>query len=207
MEPKHPAAYPQYILDLLDKEIPKGVTVFDPMGGVGTLAKLSDRTVIINELEPLWANQATDCAEVFCEDARKLPIANDRFDWVVTSPTYGNRLADKDASQKRKGTAEEKPSDKTRRTYRGFLGQELAQGNTGGLQWGDAYRTLHRDIWREVFRITKPGGTFILNIKDHVRGGVLQKVSEWHDTTLQYLGFTKKRQIEIHTSGTKTQTG
>ena len=106
------------------------------------------------------------------------------FDAICTSPTYGNRMADhhnaRDASP--------------RHTYRHVLGRPLTRGNSGALQWGDGiageeYRALHVAVWTECRRVLKPGGIFVLNVKDHIRGGVLQEVTKWHSVALLMLGF------------------
>jgi hypothetical protein len=53
------------------------------------------------------------------------------------------------------------------------LGRPLTPGNSGALQWGEEYRALHVAVWTECRRVLKPGGIFVLNVKDHIRGGVL----------------------------------
>jgi hypothetical protein len=37
--------------------------------------------------------------------------------------------------------------------------------------------------------VLAPGGTFVLNIKDHIRDGVKQEVAAWHLDTLIRLGL------------------
>jgi ubiquinone/menaquinone biosynthesis C-methylase UbiE len=64
------------------------------------------------------------------------------------------------------------------------------------MQWGHGYRVLHERAWTEAYRVLKPGGAVILNIKDHIRGGALIHVSAWHIATLQALGL---RLVEIET--------
>jgi hypothetical protein len=76
-----------------------------------------------------------------------------------------------------------------RYTYRHALQRPLSERNAGQMQWGDAYRTLHREAWAEAFRVLVPGGVMLLNVKNHVRGGVEQYVTEWHAETLRTVGL------------------
>ena len=103
----------------------------------------------------------------------------DHFDAVVTSPTFGNRMADhhdaKDGSY--------------RRTYRHLLGQALHDENSGKLQWGPSYRGFHEEAWWMVGKVLRPGGRLVLNMGDHIRGGERQYVIDWHTQTLQNLGY------------------
>ena len=39
----------------------------------------------------------------------------------------------------------------------------------------------------------KPGGIFILNLKDHIRKVVMQEVANWHAVTLLMLRFVRTR--------------
>ena len=129
-------------------------------------------------------------------DSRQMHYPDAMFDAICTSPTYGNRMADhheaRDASP--------------RHTYRHTLGRPLTPGNSGALQWGDGtageeYHALHVAVWTECRRVLKPGGIFVLNVKDHIRGGVLQKVSNWHAVTLLMLGFVCTRRVHVPCPG------
>ena len=91
--------------------------------------------------------------------------------------------------------------DHRRITYRHRLGRPPTKGSAAGLQWGPAYRRLHIEAWQEALRVIRPGGLFVLNIKDHVRGGNLQRVPEWHVQTLQALGARLYSAQPIETPG------
>lgn len=171
----HPARYNKAILDLFESWIPRGACVLDPFAGTGRIHDLARETVGV-ELEPEWAALRDG---TICADARHLPFPDATFDVVATSPTFGNRLADhheaKDAS--------------LRRSYAHDLGRRLTPGNSGEMHWGDEYRELHAEVWAEVRRVLKPDGLFLVELKNHIRGGVEQQVREWHDRTIRELGF------------------
>jgi hypothetical protein len=67
------------------------------------------------------------------------------------------------------------------------------------MQWGDAYREFHVKAWTEATRVLAPGGTFVLNIKNHIRAGKEQPVTEWHIETLLSLGYQLIEHEKINT--------
>ena len=176
---KHPATFSTAILEVIDELLDDARLVLDPFAGVGGVHALSvpsTRNTYGVEIEKEWAD--TDYRTVH-GSALDLPWGNDVFDAVATSPTYGNRMAD--TYDGRDGS--------TRSTYRIALGRPLDDENSGGLQWGLAYRVFHLKAWVEAVRVLKPGGRFVLNCKDHIRGGVQQGVTDWHVSVLEILGL------------------
>jgi tRNA G10 N-methylase Trm11 len=128
------------------------------------------------ELEPEWAELSDFTKQ---GDALKTGFRKGTFDAVATSPTYGNRLADSyDASDPDR-----------RHSYHFDLGREPSEGSSAVMQWGDEYRDFHAKAWREVARVLKSNGRFVLNIKDHIRDGLWQDVAAWHVNTIMALGF------------------
>lgn len=180
----HPASFPAEVLSALDMVTPRGtpghrVKVLDPMAGIGrihTLA-LGYRETIGVELEPEWAKAHE---RNIVGDARDLPFRDGFFDAVATSPPYANRLADNPTRYLK---------DTTRRTYAGYLGRDLTGGNAGALQWGQPYRDLMADAYREATRVLRPGGRFVLNVKDHARNGEVQGVTGWFVHLMLSLGY------------------
>lgn len=178
----HPARYSKQLIPLFSRLLgsyANGKRVLDPFAGVGGIHALRDDGYDTTgvELEPEWANLHEHTS---VGDATDLPFGDEEFDAVVTSPAYGNRLADSYNSS----------DPHLRRSYRFDLGRELTDGNAGAMQWGDTYRDLHLAAWAEAKRVLRPGGVLLLNIKDHYRNYERQPVAGWHVTALCRLGFT-----------------
>lgn len=195
---RHPAKYSDALIPLFASILRQwSVTdVLDPMAGVGKIGLLREHgytgRIAANEIEPEWAHQAPDWVEVHVGDARAMNWAADgEFNAIVTSPTYGNRMADhhnaRDASR--------------RYTYRHSIGRPLHPANTGQMHWGDEYRYMHQLIWRECIRVLHPGGIFVVNVKNHIRQGRLVRVSQWHAETLENLGLTLIERHRVDTPG------
>lgn len=197
----HPAKFNEKVLTVCYDELVKWLgpqylhaAVLDPFAGVGGIHKLQpDFTTLAIEIEAEWARQAWEHGWTWCgdffdfnwsdrfsrEDERLELQVDDGIDAVVTSTTYGNRMADhheaRDASE--------------RNTYRHKLGRELTPGNSGALQWGEEYKVFHLMAWRRVWKLLPHKGLFILNVKNHVRKGHVQKVAEWHYDQIRKMGF------------------
>lgn len=186
----HPARYSTGMVETFDRLLCEaglgGGRVLDPFAGTGLIHGLADisaewETVGI-EIEPEWAglHERTRVGS-----ALDLPFEDSEFDAIVTSPTYGNRLADSHNAS----------DPESRRSYTHDLGRKLSEGSSGAMQWGHDYRCFHVEAWREAYRVLRTGGIFLLNIKDHIRGGVRQEVSAWHLQAAQDEGF-KLRWVE-----------
>jgi tRNA G10 N-methylase Trm11 len=184
--PAHPAKYTDALLLTMAQMLKGRRRILDPFGGTGKVflleAWLPDAQIEAVEIEPEWAaiNPRTTHG-----NALDLPWPAGYFDAICTSPTYGNHMAD----QSIMATAK----------YRANLGRKLHPDNSGACSWGPQYRSLHITAWTEARRVLQPGGVFVLNIKDHIRGGVLQPVTQWHVDTLQALGFRMVRHERINT--------
>lgn len=176
--PRHPARFtPAIVATLVDVLSDAAYDILDPFAGVGGIHALRHWGHVTTgvELEPEWA-AASPHTEV--GDATRLRFGDASFDAVVTSPAYGNRMADHHEAR----------DDSRRNTYRHALGRPLSDGNAGAMQWGAAYRRLHASAWIEAVRVVRPGGLVVVNVSNHIRAGVEQLVAEWHAETLIRLG-------------------
>jgi hypothetical protein len=176
---QHPAKYSESLMPVLARILSTRKRILDPMAGSGKVFELRnslpDAQIFAGEIEPEWAIMS----EAMVANALHMPWASGVFDAVVTSPTYGNRMADHHNAR-----------DGSRRiTYTHVLGRKLHTDNSGAMQWGSEYRHFHRMVWAEVYRVLARRGIFVLNCKDHYRGGILQEVTKWHISAVEALGF------------------
>lgn len=182
MTTRHPAKYSDAvtveIARMLRRYVPVGSLVLDPFAGVGGIhvhAPEWDTRGI--ELEPAWADQhpRTQVGSVL-----HLPYDAGSVPAVVTSPCYGNRMADTYLGDA-KGSK--------RHTYTTALGYVPGPESAAVLQWGPEYREFHLRAWTAVNDALMVGGVLILNISDHIRARKVQPVTIWHQATLMDLGF------------------
>jgi hypothetical protein len=187
-EPRpHPAKFSDPILveleDILCTYLPDGGKVLDPFAGVGRIHELRDRMPDVEtwgvEIEREWAEQSPYTVTGDSRDLSSLkPLGP--WDAIVTSPAYGNRMAD--SYDGRDGSK--------RYTYRIALGRPLSDANAGGVHWRhDKYRQLHSEVWAECARTVRPGGLVIINVSNFMKLDVEQLVVEWHTQSWLNLGF------------------
>lgn len=192
MNTRHPARYTDVLLPVFAELLAGARRILDPFAGTGKAFALEPLlpgcVVEAVEIEPEWA--ATH-PRTTLGNALNLPWPDGFFDAAVTSPTYGNRMADHHTAR----------DDSRRNTYRHALGRPLHPANSGAMQWGDPYRTFHTAAWTELARVLCPGGRFVLNIKDHIRRGQRQPVTAWHCATLTHLGFTENEHRHVACPG------
>ncbi|MCY4257528.1 MAG: class I SAM-dependent methyltransferase [bacterium] len=176
----HPARYSVGMIALTASVLETTASVLDPMAGAGGIFELQQHghtgTITASDIEPptTWANGDN---RVEVADARALSHANHSFSAVVTSPPYGNRMADKLLL------------DGTRRhTYANAAGRVLADGSAAAMQWSDNYRSTMSRIYSEIARVVVPGGLVVVWVKDHIRAGERQAVTAWTMNQLQQHG-------------------
>jgi hypothetical protein len=184
----HPAKYTDVLLPVFAEMVNGHKKILDPFAGTGKIFCLKewkpDLEIVGLEIEKEWADLDP---RMTLGNALHMQWNDDFFDAVITSPTYGNRMADT-------------LLDKYKRiTYTSVLGRKLNPENSGSLQWGKRYRKFHIDAWKEVRRVLRNKGMFVLNIKNHIRDGVEQKVAEWHVETLRLMGFEMEEHRKIET--------
>jgi DNA modification methylase len=177
---KHPARFTdrvlEVIVDVCVDLLAPGSRVLDPFAGTGRVHVLPFDTTGV-ELEPEWATMQR---RTLVGNALALPFRTGAFDAVVTSPCYGNRMADHHNARD--------PS--RRRSYTHDLGRMLHEDNAGAMQWGERYQAFHRCAWREVTRVcNNTCAVFVLNVSDHIRKGERARVVGFHMETLWQLGW------------------
>lgn len=187
MSAKHPAKYSDSLMPVFDKILPKDGKILDCFAGTGKLKQIRPNAVLL-EIEPEWA----EINGAIVGDATNMPFEDSSFDAVCTSPTYGNRMAD--------SFIDHKPEKRYKRnTYTHCLGRKLSENNSGGMQFGEKYKELHKKAWREVYRVLRGGGLFVLNVSNHIRNGREILVSEWHKDFVSSLGFVLLEEIKVKT--------
>lgn len=194
MTVQHPAKFSANVITaikaVLDERAFKGY-ILDPFAGVGgalELASLQPMRIIIGvELEPEWAA----CSPyIYQGDARHLPFIDDTFDAIITSPPYGNRMADSYGGDA-KGSR--------RHTYRVALGRPLTSGSAAGLQWGTAYQETMAAALADMDRVLRPGGLVVLNLSNHIRKGKLIPVCDWYLRECGKLGWLLVDEVPVAT--------
>lgn len=199
----HPAVFNDKIMGAIREMIhPLAIsTILDPFAGTGRIHELRPRYRTYGmEIEPEWANHNgyMDKGWTIVADVERYLVSAleghglpTEYDACITSPCYGNRMADhheaKDGSK--------------RNTYRHKLGRELTPNNSGMMQWGDEYRAFHTSVWEQVTPLIR--NYFILNIKDHIRKGRRIRVSQWHLDTLREIGWRPIEVVKVDAKGNR----
>lgn len=190
--PNHPCEYSWELLPVIYKMTTPYPKILDVFAGTGRRLLMIRPDAYLNELEPEWAQVSqAQTDRSFVGNVLALRWADDEFDAVVTSPTYGNRMADHHEAK-----------DKSyRRTYRHCLRRPASPDSSTELYWGEKYWDFYRRAWLEVRRVLRPGGGLILNIKDFFILDQRQYVTDWHISCLQDLGFRVVEHVKVKTRG------
>lgn len=192
--PQHPAKYTDVLLSAFVKMLSGSNRILDPFGGTGKVFLLNRWYPLAEihaiEIEPEWAaiNPRTTLG-----NALALPWQDNYFDAVCTSPTYGNAMADGLRNPENWSNKEYKYF-----TYAQKLNRKLHQDNSGSLHWNKCYQEFHVKAWLEASRALRVGGVFVLNIKNHIKAGIEQPVTEWHIETLLSLGYELLEHVKLN---------
>lgn len=192
-EVRHPAVMGPHILEVCKRFLPtERCRILDPFAGVGTTARLlPGHDVVGIEIERDWALQSN--STIHGNSLEIIPTLG-KFDVILTSPCYGNRMADDFVSK-----------DSSRRvTYRHYLGKELSEGTASNLYFGKKnkkYENFHESIWRLCVDSLRDNGLFILNCKDFICNGEVREVTEWHVDLLKSLGMVEIVRESVYSKG------
>jgi hypothetical protein len=130
------------------------------------------------EILPRWAAARP---RTVCADARALPFADDTFDSVATSPVYPTGMTDAFTARDRSYRLTYMPP--LRRAHRRTQpteSPERPRREQRPSRRRRPYWPLSGRAWLEVTRVLRPGGLFVLNVKNHT--GVARKCS-WSSVT------------------------
>ena len=179
---RHPATWNDALIaaavELIDHHTEEPGILIDPMAGEGRhYEALADAgwTLILSDIHA-WPHRSS---RVVHGDATDIARDDNSIDVLLTSPPFGNRLADKMSTD-----------DDRRITYADRRGCDTADNDAAGLQWGSAYRSTMQDIWTETARVLRDDGLAVIDIKDHIRRDVRQHVTAWTVDAWQQLGWT-----------------
>jgi len=177
----HPAKYSNELLPVLAKY--SYGEILDIMGGVGKAGLLKKfntniKSVTINEIEKEWSEQAYNNGvdTVITGDARKLSGV---YDCIVTSPPYGNRMADNFKAGN---------PDSMRKMYVGDLGRQVSKGSVCCKHFGRGYEEEMVSILDAVIEnvvFTR----FILNISNFIRQFKEINVVSWYKNYFRTKSF------------------
>ena len=196
---KHPAKFSPSILDVIrdilsTRAVPEDALILDPFSGVGRCHDLGWPRTVGVELEMPWCRVQE--GPVVRGDSTALPFRAHTFHAAVTSPTYGNRFADKHKAK----------DGSVRRSYTHDLRTSLEDpdytlhpGNTGGMKWGRDYWRVHGAVYDEVWRVLVDGGLFVVNVSDHIKNRKVVRVVDWHRRALAARGFEVVDVLDVET--------
>jgi SAM-dependent methyltransferase len=208
---EHPAKFTAAIVDVMTDIVYSEwmhhdcapIKVLDPFAGTGKIHELYSAAVLTFgvEIEPEWAFMHP---RTLVGNALELPVRTCSIDVICTSPTYGNRMADH----------HEAKDDSKRMTYRHRLGRPLHPSNSGQLGWGPKYWEFHKAAWREQTRVLRPGGLFVLNVKNFYRTKTVKgtrvteevDVCQWHLDELTSLGYRVEASVAVPVRGMRMGT-
>ncbi len=191
LKPRHPATFSKNILAKLDELIPAGLYL-DPCAGVGKIHQLerNDRYFVSIEIEKPWADadERTICGDMFVVVGDWVRLTTVRFDGIVVSWVYGNRMSD---SHKASDSSRRHSYTHDIRTFTGDENYTLDPANSGTMYfWQDVYREWHAQAYTLLRKVVNDDGKpSFFNVKNFVRKGEVQRVIAWHMECMKDCGW------------------
>lgn len=180
--------------------------ILDPYAGIGRIASLGRDDTFGIEIEPEF-----DAASLLpeerrvCGDSRFLGqfIADGRLPQpraIVTSPDYGNRMADQYLGTPAERDLRERTGRKPRRrSYAISLNRRVSEGSGAAHQWGPDYRRCHEAVIDSVTHELEVGAMLALNVSDHYRGTKIQLVTGWWIGMIGRCGWRVLEMVPVET--------
>ena len=203
----HPAKYSAGLMPFAAAVVPENAKVLDPFGGIGGVFQMEEHgtfEIVCLEIEAPKDGEDEVTWDgldqrVRWGDATDLDGFSDgEFDAVVTSPTYGNKVA--------LGSTPLFDAA-TRDDYASRLGRPLRENSTAAVRWGPRYRDLHERAWDEAIRVLRPGGVFVLSCRDHQDTGEWKPVTGWHVNALMERGLILRSMAGFSATGNRRGMG
>lgn len=231
---RHDAQYSDEVLRVIRRLLhstrdPVEGLICDPFAGPGLkLDQFAREDLYGLEIEPEWA-EVTD--RVRCGDALSLSAYLEGTKTIVTSPCYGNRMADKYLGAKCKechgtglkgafpcavcsGSGRDPEDQKRRFSYAIALGRVPSAGSAATMAFtegnaGTAYRGFHLRWLATIADVVPPGpNRLILNMSDHYRttGLGASRAQRRHYVCSWWVNAARSRGFElVHAEPAKTQ--
>lgn len=207
VKPKHPATYSRAILAQLDELVPPGLYL-DPCAGVGKIFRLDrdDRAFVAIEIERPWADvePRTIHGDMFEVVKDWIRLSTVRFDGIVVSWVYGNRMSDhhnaRDTSRRHSYTHDI-------RTMTGNPDYILHPNNSGTMYfWQQEYKDFHEAAYALLLdAVNDAYKSSFFNVKNFYRTikkrQELQPVVGWHVGALKRAGWEVIRLHSVTTPG------
>ncbi len=187
---------------LLDQHTRPGEMVLDPMGGAGSilLACHKGRPVLSGDVELYWARLQKEnaCRSLLgapagiCQwDAGRLPVASGLVPAIVTSPPYFDMFSNWNRTS---GRALAGRHVSPAGNCYGFSASQL-----GNIHVYENYLRAMRGVYRECWRVLRPGGILVLVVGDRVKRKRLVPIVDNTATLCWANGF---KAVSVHERAT-----
>lgn len=205
-EASHPAPFSGPVMDVLKDVIAEWPgPVLDPYAGIGRVHELGREDTWGIEIEPEWARAHS---RTFDGDSSELEAVNEvttnlfipRPRAIVTSPDYGNRMADQYlGTPTERAVRAETGRLPRRRGYAISLGRRVSDGSGAGHHFGPKYRQIHLDVMTAVTKVCLPEAKLALNVSDSINAREVRGVFRWWLQMVAHLGWRIEDLIPVET--------